>query len=64
MAAAKILDTIFKFLGVVGEASNAVSACAQVEMIDAPRVFEAARRTFRDMGLNSSTTKTKGLEHH
>ena len=40
MAGAKILDTISEFLGVVGEASDAVSSCTQVEMIDAPRVLK------------------------
>ena len=40
MARARILDTISECVGVVGEASDAVAACTQVEMIDAPRVLK------------------------
>ena len=39
MAAAKILDTISKLLDTAGETSDAISACTQVKMTEAPRLL-------------------------
>ena len=40
MTAAKVLDTISRLPGMLGEASDAVSAYTQVKMSDAPRLLE------------------------
>ena len=55
MTAAKIMDIISRLPGCAGQAGNAVSACTQVEMEDAPKLFQNSQIAM-SRHLDSSTT--------
>ena len=62
MAAATFLDPISEFIGMAGEAKDAVSAYNQVKMIDVSQTIEVARRRMsKYLDQDSLTTKTKNL---
>ena len=64
MAAARFLDTISRFPCMTGEASDAVTAYIQVNMIGAPRLDVARSRLSRFMDQDSSVAKTEKLRQH
>ena len=63
MSAAKILDTMFRLPGMVGEANGAVSACTKMHMSAAPTPGEIARAAMlmsMDKAATQSRSKTMG----
>ena len=64
MAAARFLDAISRFPCTTGEASDAVTAYIQVNMIFAPRLDVARSRMSREMDQDSSVAKTEKLTQH
>ena len=61
VTAAKIMDIISRLLGCDGHAADAVSACTQVKMEDAHKLWKIPRSECPDI-LDLSTT-TNGLSH-
>ena len=56
MTAAKIMDTISRIPGCVGQAADAVSAETQVKMEDAPKVLKIPESVCPDNWIHTSTT--------
>ena len=51
MTAANVLDVIARLPGCAGQASDAVSACAQVKMKDAPKLLKLPKSECPDLGI-------------
>ena len=51
MTAAKIMDIISRLPGCAGQAADAVSACTQVKMEDAPKLSEIPKSECPDFGI-------------
>ena len=51
MTAAKVMDIISRLPGCAGQAADAVSACTQVKMVDAPNYSKFANRNVQTFGF-------------
>ena len=51
MTAAKVMDIISRLLGCAGQEADAVSACTQVQMEDAPKLFKIPKSECPDIWI-------------
>ena len=62
MTAAKVMDIISRLPGCAGQAADAIYACTQVKMKDAPKIIENSKIGM-SRNLDSSTTTQNGQNH-
>ena len=64
MTAAKIIDVLARLPGCDGQAADAVSACTEVKLEDAPRLFKIPKSECQDVWIRLPRHKwTKSCEH-
>ena len=65
MTAAKVMDVIARLPGCAGQAADAVSACTQVRMKDAPKLLNISKvRMSRYTGTSATTQVATILVKH